>query len=149
MILKLQRAVHRRSTLGFALALLALVAIDVTAYRTAVQYAQSVEVVNRSYRILETLQGLMADLVSAESEARGFTITGGDEFLVLHDGAVNEVKKSIRELQETMRDPENRENLLKLERLCLARLDRIEVTIETRRHGDLKLFASPPAPARR
>ena len=129
----LRNVLRQRSTIGFGLALIALVAIGITAVLTAIRYRESSLVVNRSYRVLAALKGTMADLVSAESEVRGFTITANEQFLPLYRTAVEDVKMGMTVLHANVIDPESLELLEKFDQLCLARLARLEVTLDKRK----------------
>jgi signal transduction histidine kinase len=146
--MSLRELLQQRGTLVLGLALIALVAIDVTAYRTAVRYRGSVEVVNRTYRVLATLKGTLSDLVSAESEMRGYVITANDQFLTLYGSAVGDVTRGLDELRRTIADSESREYVARFEELCSARLRRLELTLETMRTGGFESVRRATGPGK-
>jgi signal transduction histidine kinase len=139
---------QQRSTLALGLALIALIAIDITAFRTAIRYGESVEVVNRSYRVLATLSGTMANLVSAESEVRGYTITANDQFLVLYGTAVRDARQGLLELERSITDPVSKVYLGRFNELCEARLERLEITLETRQTAGFEAVRRATGPGK-
>ncbi|MEQ1843642.1 MAG: CHASE3 domain-containing protein, partial [Verrucomicrobiales bacterium] len=128
----LRRHFERRIIAAFVLALCALVVIDVMAIRISLRYAQSVDVVKRSYRAMATLHATLADLISAESEVRGFVITGDQKFLDLYRTSLAEVESDLEELDALVYDPVNRQNLAEFVKLARARTARLELTVNTR-----------------
>lgn len=123
---------HRRVIIAFAFALCALIVIDSVSVHTAMQYGESVEVVKRTHRAMVNLQSALADLVSAESEVRGYVITDDKRFLELYHSSAIEVESDLRELNNLIFDPVNRRNLASFAKLARARLTRLQLTVEAR-----------------
>jgi signal transduction histidine kinase len=131
-------SVFRRSVLfGLAIALFALVLIDITAYRSSAEYTESVDVVTRTYRVLNALNGTSTDLVSAESELRGYAITADERYLSLFQQAAQDVRSGLVELQQLIVDPVSLEYLSKFDELSDARLARLQVTLDAMRSGGI------------
>lgn len=123
----------RKIVAGFSTALLATIVVGVVSYRNAASFIESSEVVARTHRSIGLLQAVMADIVSAESEARGYVITGKEDFLTLHRAARGDAAVNLKELQTTVRDPANCARLRELDQLMRERFQRLELTLETRR----------------
>ena len=133
---------------GFALALCVLIGIDSMSYYTAKQYGESVEVVKRTHRAMVNLQSALADLVSAESEVRGYVITEDKKFLELHHRSAVEVEIDLKELDNLIYDPVNRRNLASFARLARARLARLQLTVETRQKTGFDEVRSASGPGK-
>lgn len=130
--------VFRRSTLlGLALALVALILIDVTSYRSSMEYTKSVDVVKRAYRILIILNGAISDLVSAESEVRGFAITSDERYLAMFESASADMKADLDQLRKLIADPISSNYFHRFEELSSARLKRLEITLNAVRTGGI------------
>lgn len=141
--------VFRRSiTVGLAFALIVLVAIDVTAYLSSRDYSESVDVVKRSYQVLNQLRGVMADLVSAESEVRGYAVTGDDRYLSLYESAARNVGDGLEELRNLMIDPVSLDYLAKFDELSVARLGRLEITMKAMRTGGIEAVRQVAGPGK-
>jgi len=123
----------RKIIAGFLLALIVTMAVGVVSYRNAANFIKSSEVVARTHRSIGLLHVVLADIVSAESEARGYVITGKEEFLTLYRKATRDAEDNLRELKANVRDPVNRQRLRELEQLTRERFERLKVTLETRR----------------
>jgi len=131
-----ERSSHRlqnRIIAAFGLALAALIVIDSMALLVSLRLAESVNVVNRSHRAMAMLHATVADLVSAESEVRGFVITSDEAFLEIYHQSTAEVESDLKELDSLVYDPINRRNLAEFIKLTRARMSRLEATLATRR----------------
>jgi signal transduction histidine kinase len=131
--MKMQINLSRRTHLGISLALVILVIIGIVSYRSTVQFTESAAVVSRSHQIISTLEAYMSDVVSVESEVRGYVITGDEGFLRLYRTALAEISDDQVELRRLATDVRVRARLVDLERLTKRRLDRLKSTVETRR----------------
>jgi signal transduction histidine kinase len=141
---------HRRTiTLGFSVAILIMLAIGIVSYRSAVQFVESAEVVNQTHRILFVLQAVLADLVSAESEVRGYVITTDERFLQLYTTSVTDVEKGVKQLHQLAFDPTIREHLVAFDRLTQARLQRLKVTLQMRRQEGLEAVRDAAGPGKK
>jgi len=131
--MRIEISLSRKIAFGFALALLILMVIGVVSYRSTVQFAESADIVARSHRIQSLLQATLADVVSAESEARGYAITGNETHLNLYRTEIRDLENDLKELKETVISPATKMRVATLERLVQNRLDRLKSTVETRR----------------
>lgn len=142
-------SVFRRSTLiGLALALIALILIDVTAFRSSMEYTKSVEVVKRAHRILAALNETSSDLVSAESEVRGFAITEDDRYLSMFESASARMEADLSELKKLITDPQSTGYLQRIEELSNARLKRLEITLDALRTGGIPAVQQVAGPGK-
>ncbi|MCX7826014.1 MAG: CHASE3 domain-containing protein [Verrucomicrobiae bacterium] len=131
--MRMEISLSRKMAFGFALALLILVVMGVVSYRSTIRFAESASEVARSHRIHHLLQAVLADVVSAESEARGYVITENEIHLALYRTAIRDVERDLNELRRTVLSPDIQQRVAVLDQLVQKRLDRLRVTVETRR----------------
>lgn len=148
-LMNIALTLSRKITVGFALAFLVTVIVSIVSYRNATNYIDSAATVNRTQRSIALLHALVANVASAESEARGFVITGSEDFLVLHRSAKKDATQDIAELRSTVRDPDNTRRINELEQLMHERFSRLEVSLETRRLEGLEAIPKTTGPGKR
>ncbi len=131
--MKIETHLSQKVAIGFTLALLALVAIGFVAFQSTREFAESAAIVARTHQAITKLQEVLGDAVSAESEARGYIITGDETFLKLYDTVVTDSDKDMRMLRDLVTDPAIEKLLDQLGQLITNRLQRLGHTIETRK----------------
>jgi PAS domain S-box-containing protein len=78
---KSKSVLGRRLQLAFGFAVLVLLLVGVGSYRSMVESSESDSWVRHTDQVLERLQGLLAGMQAAESNARGYLLTGDESFL--------------------------------------------------------------------
>ena len=131
--MKLQISLSRKIAIGFALALLILIAIGTVSYRSTVQFAESTNIVARSHQAIAMLEAALGDLANAESEARGYVITGNISYLDSHRRFVAKVGVHMKQLRALAMDPTVKQRLVNLEDKVRQRLAMLQMSIETRK----------------
>lgn len=131
--MKIETNLSRKIAVSFAVVLVISIALGVLSYRSAVLFAESAETVARTHRNMSLLQATLANTVSAESEARGYIITGQEHFLRLYETALHDVDADLGELRNLARDPAVKARLIELDRMTAERLARLKHTVEIRR----------------
>lgn len=131
--MKLDISLSRKITISLVLALVILMVIGAMSYRSTVQFAQSAEIVARSHKIIATLEATLGDLANAESEARGYVITGNENYLDLYRRFVDDVVLEIKQLHALAMDPAIKQGVENLESLIQQRLARLKDVVETRK----------------
>lgn len=119
--------------IGFSMALLILAVVGGAAYRSTVLFAESASVVSRSHQVIAKLEATMGDLANAESEARGFVITGSENCFSLYRRFATEVESDMAQLRALVIDPTIKQGVARIEDLIQQRLARLKATVETRR----------------
>lgn len=89
---------------GYALAFLALIIIGAASYLSVTRFLETVQDVNRSYRVLAQIDGLLSDLISVESAQRGYVVTEKEEFLESFQSDVTQVEEDMSELRKMVAD---------------------------------------------
>jgi signal transduction histidine kinase len=131
--MRIEIKLSRKIQLGIVLGLMVLIVIGVESYRNTVQFVESAEIVARSHRMISLLEDTLGDIVSVESETRGYVITGNETYMKLYHSALEDVDADFQELRRLATDLQVRARLVDLERLTKQRLERLRLTIETRR----------------
>ncbi len=147
--MKLEISFSRKIATGFALALLILAVIGAVAYYSTVQFAESADIVARSHQIIAKLEATLGDLASAESEARGYVISGDERYLVLYRTSVSNVEADMKELYATAMDSDIKKRLVNLERLIQQRLSKLKISVETRKLEGLEAASKIVGPGKR
>lgn len=124
---------NQRVVFGFSLTVLLLVLIGWFSYQSILEFRATAELVARSHYLADTRDNLIMNIVSAESEARGFVIVGGQEYLNLYTKAVDDVRSGTKLLKEVQSQSANPELIDRLLDLIERRLERLRITIEARR----------------
>ena len=122
---------------GFSLPILILIIIGTVSYASILEFRASARSVALSHELQTKLQNLLTDLVSAESEARGYMIVGKPEYLSLYQTAALETDRDLGELflLETSRDV--RTGILSLQKKIETRLERLKITLDARESAGL------------
>jgi signal transduction histidine kinase/CheY-like chemotaxis protein/CHASE3 domain sensor protein len=101
--------------LGFALALVALVAIGVTTFNQQKVMDEQSFLVDHTYQVETTLNELNSDLSRAESSARGFELTGDANLQTETDDASQRTRDEVASLRKLTAD--NASQQLRLDKL--------------------------------
>ena len=131
--MKVEVSLSRKIAYGFAAGLLLLIVIGIVSFVGIREFARSATFVTQSHRVMTTIEELLGDVVSAESEARGYVITGDEHYLTLYQTAFVEVEVDLVRLRGMAKDKRVLARLTDLERLTRERLDRLKKTVVIRK----------------
>ena len=123
---------NQRVVSGFSLTVLLLIIIGWFSYRSINEYRNTADMVSRSHVLANVRENLLTDIVSAESEARGYVIMGQKEYLELYLKAVDDVKKGTANLRSVQLQSASPELIERLVQLIEMRSERLRITIEAR-----------------
>jgi CHASE3 domain sensor protein len=119
---------------GFAISVIALVAVGVMGYRTSKSLIANDEAVAHSYLVQRQLAILLLEAVNAETGQRGFVIAGKDEFLEPYNTGVPNMEAAYTQLRTLTADNPNQQRRLdEARRLIDARLREMADIIAQRR----------------
>ncbi|MGC3979761.1 MAG: CHASE3 domain-containing protein [Steroidobacteraceae bacterium] len=119
---------------GFALALLCLGVVSVVSYLSVVRLNENTDWVEHTHQVLNRLDRLIGATSDAESNQRGYLITGSDRYLVSYQQALRSIDTMLQELRTTVADnPEQQQRLERLSSLLTQRLAVMALTAELRR----------------
>ena len=116
-------SIENKMTAGFAVALLVLSVVGLVSYRSTTSLIENAGRVSHTHEALGTLDDIRADLLDAESAARGYIITAGEPYLESHQGAREQVSTDIQALRTLTADnPHQQRRIDILEPLIARRL---------------------------
>lgn len=119
---------------GFALSLIAVVAIGVASYHSTAALIDSTSQLDHSYRVVRSLGQLLSVLKDAETGQRGFIITGVDQYLEPYNIAAGEVNRIVQTLRRLTNDnPAQQQRLDSLSPLINEKLVELKETIDIRK----------------
>jgi signal transduction histidine kinase len=124
--------------IGLSLPILILMIIGAVSYKSIVEFRASARSVTASHELQTKLQNLLTDLVSAESEARGYMIVGKPEYLNLYQTAAIETERDLAELSLLYASQEVKTGLISLQERINTRLERLKITIDARQSAGLE-----------
>lgn len=129
----------RRIAIGFAISTILLVIIGVAAYISIVSLVETSLHVTHSYRVLSRIAAVLSAMQDAETGARGFVITGDASFLEPFESASNTANSLVGELRTLTADnPNQQRRIEQLETLVTAKLEKMQLDIDTRRRSGLE-----------
>ena len=108
---------------GLSLPLVALVTMSWLVHHTTGEFRNSFYQVAHTYKVLNLVQQTQFHLLDAETERRGYLLTGGDSYLGSYGKAMTSVRTDIDQLRGLAKDKVGQQShLLQLEDLIVARL---------------------------
>jgi methyl-accepting chemotaxis protein len=136
----IRKSVGRKVGAAFAVVLLILLAIGLVSYRCTAKLIDTAYWVAHTHEVLNSLNKLLTTLLTAETEQRGFLITGNDSYLKSWEQAQDDIERNFQKVRTlTRRNELQQERLDALAPLLKDRLLVLKQTIEARQ----KLGASP------
>jgi methyl-accepting chemotaxis protein WspA len=119
---------------GFALALVAVVAIGVSSYRSMAKLTETAEWVEHSHKVVEALNGVLSDLKDAETGQRGFLLTGDEHYLEPYTVATSAVHQKVADVRGLTPDNPNQQRRIDaLEAFIAGKFAELKETIDLRR----------------
>lgn len=132
----------RRILALFALALAITGAGLFLALRARENLIESARQVTHTYEIIETLDGLLTDMLDVETGQRGFVITGEDRYLEPQRLAAERVAVDVEKLDAQVRDPRVRAWLEELVQHVEHKLSLSREVVGRRRSGGFEAAAA-------
>jgi diguanylate cyclase (GGDEF)-like protein/PAS domain S-box-containing protein len=124
---------ERTALTGFTSALLILTTIGIVAFTTTTRLIDTANWIWRTNHIQESLSDLRARLTDVESDARGYVITGLEEYLPHYYSGVEKAWGAYRDLEKSVEDADQRKRLSRLFPLLNDRIAIARTTIDVRR----------------
>jgi len=123
---------------GFTLTLVFLLGIGAIAYRSETRSIETYKWVDHTHEVLRQLERISVALLDAETDSRGFALSGNESFLKLCQAAQARLKEGIADLRRQIQDnPQELQKLKRLEELAIRKLSWIAVVIDTRKNAGL------------
>lgn len=120
--------------IGFLAEIIILLAVGVISYRNTKRLIAQSDLVHHGRQVRLSAQELLGFLVDAETGARGFMITGADDFLEPYNAALLQIDGQLKKLRQmTAGSPGQQFRLETLEPLIAARLELYRERIQLRK----------------
>ncbi|MES1184942.1 MAG: CHASE3 domain-containing protein [Myxococcales bacterium] len=124
----------RKLALGFAIAVLTVLVIGISGYRSTEHLIENDRWVTHTHEVRTKLADLLSFLKDGETGQRGFVITGDENFLEPYRAALPEIAKTMAEVRGLTSDNEAQQRRLNaLQGLVDGKLAELHRTIEMRR----------------
>ena len=108
---------------GVCFPLLALIVMSWLVHQTSEQFRDSFFQVGHTYKVLNLVQQTQLHLLDAETERRGYLLTGGNDYLNSYGRAMAAVRNDIDQLKSLVQAKAGqRANILALQKLITERL---------------------------
>lgn len=127
---------------GLVFILILIIGIGVASYRNINEVFETAELRTNSYNVLNTLEDILSQIVSAEEGQRSYIITGDESYLEPFYKGEQNAKNDLKSLETIIKNNQAPKNLLmQYDTLITLRFQNLQSTIETRKTGDFKSAA--------
>ena len=133
--------IEARIGVGLGLVALLAVIIGVTAYRSATRFVESAGQEMQINYVERQLEALLSQLTDVEAGARGYVITGDEQYLQQYRAAAATVGQSIAELRPFL-DSSQQQQLDSLQPLVAQEVSLSQQAIDARSAGGLEAGAA-------
>jgi len=122
---------------GLIFILILIIGIGVASYRNINEVFESAELRTNSYNVLNSLEDVLSQIVTAEESQRSFIITGDEEYLDSYNKGFNNAKGDLSNLKSMLKDSKSQLNKLQqYDTLLVYRFNSLQTTINIRKKGD-------------
>ena len=129
-------SLERRVQIGFGVAVAIIAGVGAATLRSTYATVDSAHWVAHTLQVRADLEGMVADLIEAETGVRGYVITGDTSYLEPYHSARATLGSRLAGLRTLTADnPAQQRRLDSLQALVATRLERLQWTIDTRRTG--------------
>jgi methyl-accepting chemotaxis protein len=137
--MKINWTFGRKLALGFAIAVLTLLLIGLSGYRSTEHLIENDRWVSHTHEVRTKLADLISFLKDAETGQRGFVITGDEAFLDPYRASLSEIARLSADLRSLTADNEvQQRRLTALGPLIDGKLAELKKTVEMRRTQGLE-----------
>jgi len=116
--------------IGFVIALLILVSVNIVIYINIRFHFEDEVIITKSLSIIQSSEALYSNIIEAETNRRGYLITGNDEFMKEYYPSMNSIDSSFSDLNSKITDPDEKKILDTLQQLIFNRKDLLEESVE-------------------
>jgi methyl-accepting chemotaxis protein len=124
---------------GFSIPLFMVLVIGISSYISTAKLSSASQWVGHTHEVVANTETILASLTDAETGARGFALTGEEEFLQPFDSARSRLHDQARTLGALVADnPPQVARVMELERLANERIAAAQGIVDARRHGGVE-----------
>lgn len=126
--------------IGFIIALIILTSVNIVIYLNIRIHFEDEDIVNRSLKIIQLSEALYSNIIEAETNRRGYLITGNPEFMKEYYPALGSVDSSYTQLKNILYSDEEKRLIDTIQILIFNRRDLMEESLELQeqRSKDIK-----------
>ncbi|MBD0364148.1 MAG: CHASE3 domain-containing protein, partial [Coleofasciculus sp. C3-bin4] len=136
---KTRKRFFKRIAGGLGAAAVILVAIGAISYRNTSRFVQTIARVENQQEVIGEIQELLSQLTEAETEERGYLLTGDEAYLKPYQTAITDINRSLKDLRQlTANNPKQQQKLDALEPLIARRLALLEKVIDLRQRQNVE-----------
>lgn len=136
---KTRKRFFKRIAGGLGAAAVILVAIGAISYRNTSRFVQTIARVENQQEVIGEIQELLSQLTQAETEERGYLLTGDKTYLKPYQTAITDINRSLKDLRQlTANNPKQQQKLDALEPLIARRLALLEKVIDLRQRRNVE-----------
>lgn len=115
---------------GFVIALIILIIVNIIIFIKIRFYFEEEDIINKSLNIIQNSEVLYSKIIEAETNRRGYLITGNSEFLKVYYPSISGIDSSLSILKLSFIDPEGKKVLDSLQVLIFNRKDLLQESLE-------------------
>lgn len=115
---------------GFVIALLILITVNILIYLNIRFHYEDESIITKSLTIIQSSEELYSNIIEAETNRRGYLITGNDEFMREYYPSVNAIDSSFSALNKLITDSREKLILDTLQKLIFNRKDLLQESLE-------------------
>lgn len=127
-------SIEKKTLVGFGLATAVLFGINVLFYGSFSKQRKTADWVTHTYKVRENIESTLADIEEAESEQRGYVITGEERYLQFYYESVASIRQRLRDVKTVTADnPKQQQQISILKPLVEQRVAALWQVIDLRR----------------
>jgi len=132
----MKSSVKRNLLIGFGVSMLLLIVSSVASYNSIKGLINSIDQVNHTDSVIQTLESVLSTLKDAETGQRGFLLTGEEKFLEPYNGAYELATSKLNVVERLVVNNDRQEAAItKLKENIQQRLSSLSHLIEKKRSG--------------
>lgn len=131
-------SIERQIPIGFILAALIIVVVGVISYLNIRSSIETNDLVTHTREVLQQLEDTQISLLDAETNVRGFFISGNEDYIPAYQAAADEIPQQIASLRALTADsPQQQASLNQLEPLIALRTEQLKSAVDRRKTATL------------
>jgi CheY-like chemotaxis protein/CHASE3 domain sensor protein len=123
----------KKILLGFITCAFILFGVGIFTFNNSKKYIESNALVEHTHQVIYQFEQILISTINAESGARGFVISGDNNFLDLYLDAQTKGVEHLNKVKELTKDPTIKQDLEELDKELKMRFDQLNKTIAFRK----------------
>jgi signal transduction histidine kinase/CheY-like chemotaxis protein/CHASE3 domain sensor protein len=129
----MKMTLERKIVIGFIACTLILFGVAIFSFNNSKKFIESNAMVEHTHQVIYEFEQILISTIDAESGARGFVISGDNNFLDLYIDAQAKGVEHLTKVKEFVKDPNVQKNLDELEKELKLRFDNLNRIVELRK----------------